>query len=144
MHSTCTGGTTSWTLHVSFLHVASLLPAGETHGNELKASRNVKSPSSASHNHCVPLLAQPGMVSVASKKCEHFDCRTWQAFNVDGASVGRFCAQHKQPGMFDVTSKRCERDDCKVQPKFNQEGATGGRFCVSHKQPGMVDVMSRK
>jgi hypothetical protein len=85
------------------------------------------------------------MVDVKHKRCEFPDCKKQPAFNVEGALVRRFCAEHKEPGMVDVKSKRCEFTDCRsLNPVFNEEGATTGRFCSEHKEPGMVDVKNKR
>jgi hypothetical protein len=64
-------------------------------------------------------------------------------FNIEGASSGRFCAQHKESNMVDVKSKRCESMGCTSSPSFNIEGASAGRFCSTHKESNMVDVKSK-
>ena len=70
-------------------------------------------------------------------------CGIGAVFNIEGESIGLYCAAHKKAGMVNVKDKTCIEYGCRTIPNFNKEGESSSIYCVSHKKAGMVNVKSK-
>jgi hypothetical protein len=84
-------------------------------------------------SYCVVIKKSKG------KKCVNKECKKQPTFNVEGKTVGLYCALHKKENMMNVKNKRCLNEGCKTRPTFNMEGETVA-YCALHKKDGMMDV----
>jgi hypothetical protein len=70
-------------------------------------------------------------------------CKIQPTFNIEGETIGLYCATHKKDGMVDVKNKTCIHDGCKTIPFFNIEGEIRALYCAIHKKDGMVDIKNK-